>query len=146
MSHQHETQDSAATTRATPGRSAGPAVPRPLRLGPAATPASVLNLQRLAGNAAVQRAVAIDDVSTTVDTAGPAAPQEATAATAGGAPAAPGAAPASLGDGSSPVAINGTTVGVHAPMMQVDGVVRASTIIADSVVASNYTPGAGNVW
>ena len=138
MSHQHETQEPAATTRAASGRSAAPAVPRPLRMGSVATPASVLNLQRLAGNAAVQRAVAIDEVSTTVDIAGPAAPQEATGA--------PGAAPASLGDGSSPVAINGTTVGVHAPMMQVDGVVRASTIIADSVVASNYTPGAGNVW
>jgi hypothetical protein len=88
----------------------------------------------------VQRAVAIDEVTTSVDTAGPAAPQEAAAAGT-----APGA-PASLGDGSSPVSINGTNVGVHAPMMQVDGVVRASTIIADSVVASNYTPGAGNVW
>lgn len=138
MSHQHETHEPAATARVASGRSADTAVPRPLRLGSAATPASVLNLQRLAGNAAVQRAVAIDEVSTTVDTAGPAAPQEATGAA--------GAAPASLGDGSSPVSINGTSVGVHAPMMQVDGVVRASTIIADSVVASNYTPGAGNVW
>lgn len=140
MSHQHETQESGTPTRAASVHDSPSAVARPLRLSSAATPASLLRLQRLAGNAAVQRAVAVDDVTTSVDTAGPAAPQEATAAGT-----APGA-PASLGDGSSPVSINGTTVGVHAPMTQVDGVVRASTIIADSVVASNYTPGAGNVW
>ena len=35
---------------------------------------------------------------------------------------------------------------VHAPLTNFDGVVRASTIIADSVVASSYTPGAGNIW
>ena len=51
-----------------------------------------------------------------------------------------------LGDGTAPVNITGPTVGVHSPMMQVDGIMRAQTVIADSVIASNYTPGAGNVW
>ncbi len=31
-------------------------------------------------------------------------------------------------------------------MTQANGVLRADTIIADNVVASSYTPGAGNVW
>jgi hypothetical protein len=30
-------------------------------------------------------------------------------------------------------------------MTQADGVLRASTIIADNVIASSYSPGAGNV-
>jgi hypothetical protein len=31
-------------------------------------------------------------------------------------------------------------------MTQTSGVIRAGTIIADSVVAASYSPGAGNVW
>jgi hypothetical protein len=31
-------------------------------------------------------------------------------------------------------------------MTEAHGVLRADTIIADSVVASSYSPGAGNVW
>lgn len=36
--------------------------------------------------------------------------------------------------------------GASAAMTQANGVLRADTIIADNVVASSYTPGAGNVW
>ena len=46
-----------------------------------------------------------------------------------------------------------TSVTVRAPVMTVeagmtrfDGVVRCQTLIAESVVASSYTPGAGNIW
>ena len=67
-------------------------------------------------------------------------------ATAAPTAAAPGAGGNTLGDGTGPVSINGPTVGIHAPMVQADGVLQAGTIIADSVVASSYSPGAGNVW
>lgn len=35
---------------------------------------------------------------------------------------------------------------VDAPMTRFSGTVRSDAIIADSVVATNYTPGAGDVW
>jgi len=44
------------------------------------------------------------------------------------------------------VEISGGTVNVDAPMTRFSGIVRSDTVIADSVVATNYTPGAGNVW
>lgn len=122
--------------------SAGGAV-RPLQR---ATPASMLRLQRLAGNAAVQRAVTIDELSVT-----PTGPTDGgrDAGTTGA------AAPVgnTLGDGSSPTSINGPTLDVNAPvvnlnsgMVNASGVVRAQTIIADSVIASSYSPGAGNLF
>ena len=51
------------------------------------------------------------------------------------------------------VTVNGSQVNVSAGLVQVDsgmatfsGVVQCSTLIATTVVASTYTPGAGNVW
>jgi hypothetical protein len=35
---------------------------------------------------------------------------------------------------------------VNAAMAQFSGVVQCSTLIATTVVGTNYTPGAGNVW
>jgi hypothetical protein len=43
------------------------------------------------------------------------------------------------------VELSGPTVTIRAPMTQAEGVIRASTIIADNVLASSYSPGAGNV-
>ena len=37
-------------------------------------------------------------------------------------------------------------VQVSAGMAKFDGVVQCDTLVATSVVASSYTPGAGNVW
>ena len=37
-------------------------------------------------------------------------------------------------------------INLDTPMTQTGGVIRAGTIIADSVVATSYSPGAGNVW
>ena len=142
MAHDHEVADVAARLRpVTPTRrpttESGPVA----LAGRAASPSSLLRLQRLAGNVAVQRVVGGDEVTTSVEPAAAAAPAPAAAAPAA---AAPGAN--TLGDGTGPVSINGPTVGIHAPMVQADGVLQASTIIADSVVASSYSPGAGNVW
>ena len=107
----------------------------------AVTPSSLLRLQRLAGNGAVQRVVGGDEVAAAPAPAASAAPVAAAPAAA-----TPGSGGNTLGDGTGPVSINGPTVGIHAPMVRADGVFQASTIIADSVVASSYTPGAGNVW
>ena len=54
---------------------------------------------------------------------------------------------------SAKVTVNASSVAISAGMMTVDagmskfsGVVQADTLIANSVVSSSYTPGAGNVW
>lgn len=44
------------------------------------------------------------------------------------------------------VEISGGTVKVDAAMTNVNGVLKTSTLMADSVIASSYTPGAGNIW
>ena len=51
------------------------------------------------------------------------------------------------------VTVNGSQVNVSAGMVRVDsamadfsGVVKCSTLIANTVVSTTYTPGAGNVW
>jgi len=54
---------------------------------------------------------------------------------------------------SAKVSINASQVSVSAGMVQVDagmskfsGVVQADTVIANAVVGTSYTPGAGNIW
>lgn len=54
---------------------------------------------------------------------------------------------------SAKVTVQASQVNVSAGMVQVDagmskfsGVVQADTVIANSVVSSSYTPGAGNIW
>ncbi|MEP3331185.1 phage baseplate assembly protein V [Sedimentitalea sp.] len=56
-------------------------------------------------------------------------------------------------DASSKVSISASQVEVSASMVTVDagmskfsGVVKADTVICNSVVSSSYTPGAGNIW
>jgi len=149
------------------------------RLAHGGVPA-VLALQQTAGNAAVaslvappavQRAVTIDEVSTSVRAAdeAPLSPEvqaalpaiveevrdELAAGSAGGAGTASGAAAASAGAGAAgqPVTSDGATTTLHgaevdidAPLTKAQGVLQADTVIAQNVVGSNYTPGAGNVW
>jgi hypothetical protein len=54
---------------------------------------------------------------------------------------------------SATVTVNASRVSVSAGLVQVDagmstfsGVVKADTVIANSVVSASYTPGAGNIW
>ena len=54
---------------------------------------------------------------------------------------------------SGTVSVTGSTVSVSAGSVSVDagistfsGVVKADTVISNSVVSSSYTPGAGNIW
>lgn len=44
------------------------------------------------------------------------------------------------------VEVNASMVNVNAGMSNFSGVVRADTVITNSVVSSSYTPGAGNIW
>jgi hypothetical protein len=46
---------------------------------------------------------------------------------------------------TSKVEINASIVTVDAAMAKFSGVVQADTLIANSVIASSYTPGAGNL-
>jgi hypothetical protein len=47
---------------------------------------------------------------------------------------------------ASQVAINAGMVIVDAGMTKFSGTIQADTLIANSVVANSYTPGAGNIW
>ena len=82
-----------------------------------------------------------------------ASPGPGSAADAAPASAAADAAPASADPTSAAVTSDGGTttirggvVNIEAAMTHASGVVQADTVIAQNVVGSNYTPGAGNVW
>ena len=47
---------------------------------------------------------------------------------------------------ASTAEITAGLVRVNAGMVHASGVVKCDTLIANSVVASSYTPGAGNIW
>lgn len=47
---------------------------------------------------------------------------------------------------ASNVDISATAVQVNAGMSVFSGVVKADTVISNSVISSSYTPGAGNIW
>ena len=47
---------------------------------------------------------------------------------------------------ASTVEVNSGQVTVNAGMSSFSGVVKCDTLIATTVVASTYTPGAGNIW
>ena len=152
--------DAKAGSRVVPAGSQG-ADPRLAHAGTAAP--GLMALQRSAGNAAVaslvagratvQRApVQIEEVSGRVSAADPSSPlSPAVAGAVSG--AVHDAAAAAGGGAANPVSSDGATTtvtgsAIHlaAPMTQADGVLRVDTLVADSVVASSYTPGAGNVW
>jgi hypothetical protein len=46
----------------------------------------------------------------------------------------------------SSVNISASMVTVDAPTTQFSGIVKADTVITNTVIANTYTPGAGNVW
>jgi len=47
---------------------------------------------------------------------------------------------------ASQVAVSAGMVTVDAGMTKFSGTIQADTLIANSVVANSYTPGAGNIW
>lgn len=47
---------------------------------------------------------------------------------------------------ASKVEVNAAMLTVNAGMSKFSGVVKADTVISNSVVSASYTPGAGNIW
>jgi hypothetical protein len=47
---------------------------------------------------------------------------------------------------ASTVDLSAATITLEAGMVKTSGVVQCDTLIANSVVAASYTPGAGNIW
>jgi hypothetical protein len=104
-----------------------------------------MHLQRTVGNAAVsalvapavQRKVEMDELSTDVGSAPGATPGPTDAGPATGSPV------TSDGGGTT---ITGPTITLDAAMTRANGVLHADVIQADTVIAANYTPGAGNLY
>ena len=46
----------------------------------------------------------------------------------------------------SQIALTAGQISLNAGMVKATGVIQCDTIIANSVVGSSYTPGAGNIW
>jgi len=44
------------------------------------------------------------------------------------------------------VKISGASLTLDAAMVKASGVVQSTAVIANSVIGTTYTPGAGNVW
>jgi len=86
---------------------------------------------------------AVGAANTGASTAAGAAQSAAPAAAPAAAPGA--AAQSPYGGDAGSASITAGTINLNAPMVQANGVLRASTIIADTVIGSNYTPGAGNL-
>jgi uncharacterized protein involved in type VI secretion and phage assembly len=55
-------------------------------------------------------------------------------------------AAASLTVSASQVTVSASVVTVNAGMTQFSGVVKADSVITNSIVSSSYTPGTGNIW
>jgi len=92
---------------------------------------------------AVQRAPGVGGASApTSQVASVPAPAPAPAAAPGGGGGGGGAAPQAQG---GPVTIDAPSISLNAPMVTASGVMKVGTLIADNVVGTNYTPGAGNV-
>ena len=47
---------------------------------------------------------------------------------------------------ASVVEVTATMITLESPMTKASGIVQCQTLMAENVVASNYTPGAGNIW
>jgi hypothetical protein len=99
--------------------------------------AAVLQMQHTHGNAHVMR---------TLDPSIQRQEEDGAAAAAPAGPSAISGSGGSVDTGGGGVEISGGTVKVHSANVEVDGVLQADTLIANSVVSSSYTPGAGNIY
>jgi hypothetical protein len=126
---------------AVPGTFAGDA-----RLSMRASAAPILaTLQRQAGNRAVVQRLGIQRIpnETAEGTPGadvsPAPTGDATGTGAG----AGGGNQVISGD---TVEINASSIVLNAASTRVNGLLQSDTLVTDTVIASTYTPGAGNIW
>ena len=49
-------------------------------------------------------------------------------------------------EAGSHVTVKAAAVHLQSPIVKTSGVLQCSTLIANSVIAASYTPGAGNIW
>lgn len=139
----HPDRAAEATDRPSLGPAAhGLAADRRLAMGAPAVPI-LRSLQRHAGNRAVVERLGIQRV-------GPAGVEEVTASDSG-APAADTASPTADASGGDRRVISGSiieldagTIILNAPLTRADGVLQSDSVVTDTVIASAYTPGAGN--
>ena len=103
---------------------------------------AVRQMQQSRGNAFVQRAL-VSPVSRQEEGASPSPSQESSET---GAPTELSADGSVVRVGAGGVEIQGGMVNVDAGMTRVSGVLNTDTLVAQSVVSSSYTPGAGNIW
>lgn len=135
--------------RHQPEQQTPPAHAPRLVANPVQRQAQILQMQRTHGNKFVQRMLQRDP-DNAADADAPAAPASDVAVPDGGGA---GGGGTQIGDGSVTLNATGGVLQIGATMIQADaaisnfsGIMRGTTLIADSVVASNYTPGAGNVY
>ena len=109
----------------------------------------ILQMQRQYGNQAVQRMIQRQEAS-----------EEMTLPSVPGTASTPGSSANSIGDGTATITaengvvdITGAIINLNSAMVNVNaaytkhtGIDEADTIVANNVVAANYTPGAGNMW
>lgn len=127
-----------------PGRTAGGALAGDVRLSMRSSAAPILaTLQRQAGNRAVVERLVIQRIP---DGAPDAAPTDAAAAPTGDATAAGGGAGGNQVISGDTVEINASNIVLNAASTRVNGLLQSDTLVTDTVIASTYTPGAGNVW
>ena len=105
------------------------------------TAGTVLGLQRTAGNAAVASMVALRRGAGTL---APSVQREGVDDLLGPNPFGGGEADQSGGGGGSPSPT--TDPGSAGGINELGPIARTGTLIADTVIASSYTPGAGNIW
>lgn len=107
-------------------------------------------IRRMMEQNAVQRIVALDEVSTSVDSPANPAPVDAGAGT----PAAAGGGQSSISGPGGSVSVEGGGVAINsngpislnAASVTATGMIQTPTLMADQVIGASYTPGAGNVW
>jgi hypothetical protein len=112
---------------------------------PAGLAGRMMDLQRTAGNQAVVQRLASRGAIPAIQRVVEVGDVEATPATEAG-PEGAGAGSGGTEINDTAVRVNAGTIDLNAPIVRVAGIVQADTIIADSVVASSYTPGAGNAF
>ena len=109
---------------------------------------AVRQMQARGGNALVQRALAapVQRQEEQAPSSPAPGPTESAAPSETGAPTELSAAGSLVRVGAGGVEIQGGMVNVDAAMTRVSGVLNTDTLVAQSVVSSSYTPGAGNIW
>jgi hypothetical protein len=126
-----------------PGPMPGGVLAGDARLSMRASAAPILaTLQRHAGNRAVVERLGIQRI--------PDGAPEGARADVGTGPTGDATAPGGAGGNQvisgDTVEINASNIVLNAASTRVNGLLQSDTLVTDTVIASTYTPGAGNLW